>query len=418
MQYKPKIWSWFLVIIIVISVVTAGVRFCIFRGGSSAEPTLRFVSIIHRHGDRAPEASYPLDPYRADSFWPEGLGALLQSGKIGLHRLGTFLRQRYDGFLSAKYLPAEIFVFSSFHDRCLMSASLVLAGLYPPLRTQLWDPDLKWQPIPIHTVPLTHDDIICVSKRCPLLSKEEAKWLATIQLKLVKDQELLMNISKGTGLDMSKILNVYYVDDNLKVVEEQGLPLPEWAHTINRGRLRSLSDIGVLKHFATPTMIKLKSVRTLFVPRKESGRGSVNIGSSSQNYSCVLIKEILMNMKLKANARERFERRLHLYSAHDGTIAYLWRGLSVTSEIDRSSLSYGAALMIELHEINGKHQVKILYKRSHLDDNLIVLKIEGCKDSRGKETGDLCDLDIFSSVLQHVAIDNFEKACEIPIEQT
>nr|XP_018912205.1 PREDICTED: lysosomal acid phosphatase-like isoform X2 [Bemisia tabaci] len=392
MQYKPKIWSWFLVIIIVISVVTAGVRFCIFRGGSSAEPTLRFVSIIHRHGDRAPEASYPLDPYRADSFWPEGLGALLQSGKIGLHRLGTFLRQRYDGFLSAKYLPAEIFVFSSFHDRCLMSASLVLAGLYPPLRTQLWDPDLKWQPIPIHTVPLTHDDIICVSKRCPLLSKEEAKWLATIQLKLVKDQELLMNISKGTGLDMSKILNVYYVDDNLKVVEEQGLPLPEWAHTINRGRLRSLSDIGVLKHFATPTMIKLKSG--------------------------VLIKEILMNMKLKANARERFERRLHLYSAHDGTIAYLWRGLSVTSEIDRSSLSYGAALMIELHEINGKHQVKILYKRSHLDDNLIVLKIEGCKDSRGKETGDLCDLDIFSSVLQHVAIDNFEKACEIPIEQT
>ncbi|XP_072159790.1 prostatic acid phosphatase isoform X3 [Bemisia tabaci] len=384
MQYKPKIWSWFLVIIIVISVVTAGVRFCIFRGGSSAEPTLRFVSIIHRHGDRAPEASYPLDPYRADSFWPEGLGALLQSGKIGLHRLGTFLRQRYDGFLAAKYLPAEIFVFSSFHDRCLMSASLVLAGLYPPLGTQLWNPDLKWQPIPIHTVPLTHDDIICVSKRCPLLSKEEAKWLATIQLKL----------------------------------EEQGLPLPEWAHTINRDRLRSLSDIGVLKHFATPTMIKLKSVRTLFVPRKESGRGSVNIGSSSQNYSCVLIKEILMNMELKANARERFERRLHLYSAHDGTIAYLWRGLSVTSEIERSSLSYGAALIIELHEINGKHQVKILYKRSHLDDNLMVLKIEGCKDSRGKETGDLCDLDIFSSALQHVAIDNFEKACEIPIEQT
>ncbi|XP_072159791.1 lysosomal acid phosphatase isoform X4 [Bemisia tabaci] len=358
MQYKPKIWSWFLVIIIVISVVTAGVRFCIFRGGSSAEPTLRFVSIIHRHGDRAPEASYPLDPYRADSFWPEGLGALLQSGKIGLHRLGTFLRQRYDGFLAAKYLPAEIFVFSSFHDRCLMSASLVLAGLYPPLGTQLWNPDLKWQPIPIHTVPLTHDDIICVSKRCPLLSKEEAKWLATIQLKL----------------------------------EEQGLPLPEWAHTINRDRLRSLSDIGVLKHFATPTMIKLKSG--------------------------VLIKEILMNMELKANARERFERRLHLYSAHDGTIAYLWRGLSVTSEIERSSLSYGAALIIELHEINGKHQVKILYKRSHLDDNLMVLKIEGCKDSRGKETGDLCDLDIFSSALQHVAIDNFEKACEIPIEQT
>ncbi|CAH0394007.1 unnamed protein product [Bemisia tabaci] len=156
---SPKRWSVSVAIILVMSVVTACVGFYILTSGSSAEPTLRFVSIIHRHGDRAPEVSYPLDPYKGESFWPEGLGALLQRGKIGLYRLGTFLRQCYDGFLSAKYSPAEIFILSSSTDRCLMSASLVLAGLYPPVGLQSWNPHLKWQPIPIHTVPLPNDDV-------------------------------------------------------------------------------------------------------------------------------------------------------------------------------------------------------------------------------------------------------------------
>ncbi|CAH0394009.1 unnamed protein product [Bemisia tabaci] len=388
--YKPKRWNMFLVMILAISVITASVGFYVFRAGSAAEATLRFVSIVHRHGDRAPERSYPLDPYKDKSFWPDGLGALSQRGKIGVHRLGNFLRQRYDGFLSAKYSPSEIFVFSSFYDRCLMSASLVLAGLYPPVGLQLWNPDLKWQPIPIHTVPLPYDDIIRVSKHCPLLSKEEANWQNVTKLKLAENQELLANISKGTGIEMKTISDVYHINDNLKVVEEEGLALPQWAHSIDRERLRSLANIGTFKHFATPAMNKLKSG--------------------------VLINKILRNMNSKANTREKFERQMNLYSAHDSTIGNIWRGLNVTSDIESLFPSYGAAVMIELHEIDGKYRVKILYKRSHLDDDLIVLKTEGCKESWGKETDAMCDLDIFSSALQHVVIDNFDKACEIPTE--
>lgn len=84
---------------------------------------------------------------------------VFQRGKVGLHKLGVSFRQRYDGFLSAKYSPSQIRIQSSDYDRCLMSASLVLAGLYPPIGVQLWNPDLQWQPIPVHSAPLQCDDV-------------------------------------------------------------------------------------------------------------------------------------------------------------------------------------------------------------------------------------------------------------------
>lgn len=31
---------------------------------------------IHRHGDRTPISTYPRDPYRYASFWPDGWGEL------------------------------------------------------------------------------------------------------------------------------------------------------------------------------------------------------------------------------------------------------------------------------------------------------------------------------------------------------
>ena len=49
----------------------------------------------------------------------------------------------------------------------MMSAMSNLAGLYPPKGNQVWNPDILWQPIPVHTRPLAEDNLLSSHARCP-----------------------------------------------------------------------------------------------------------------------------------------------------------------------------------------------------------------------------------------------------------
>ena len=120
------------------------------------------------------------------------------------HELGVWLRSRYGGWLSDKYDKREIHVRSTDTDRTLMSAlsnlagrktinhiqlynknvfiwlnfihlncphfvsyKLWFSGLYPPSGDQVWDPEIPWQPIPVHTLPQTEDYLLSSHAKCP-----------------------------------------------------------------------------------------------------------------------------------------------------------------------------------------------------------------------------------------------------------
>ncbi|XP_018417639.1 PREDICTED: lysosomal acid phosphatase isoform X4 [Nanorana parkeri] len=117
---------------------------------------LRFVTMVYRHGDRSPVRSYPKDPYQ-ESAWPRGFGQLTQIGMKQHWDLGQALRERYKGFLNESYDRREIYVRSTDVDRTLMSAESNLAGLYPPEGSEVFLPNITWQPIPVHTVPESED---------------------------------------------------------------------------------------------------------------------------------------------------------------------------------------------------------------------------------------------------------------------
>ncbi|CAH0387471.1 unnamed protein product [Bemisia tabaci] len=267
-----------------------------------------------------------------------------------------------------------------------MSAQLTLAGLYPPIGIQVWNPDILWQPIPVHSLPKTCDDIPLVTKRCDLLTKEENQWKTLIQKQLDGHDELLAYLSKSTGLEVKTLANISSIYNNLEVVEEQGLLMPQWAQNVDLEELKSFAEIESMQLFKTPTMMKLQTG--------------------------VLINEIVTNMMRKMEGSENFSRLLSLYSASDRVLSRLWRGLNITREISRQH--YGAALIIELHKINDRYRVKILHKRGSFEDELSILTIQGCEEGSFSELDEMCDLDTFSSVLQPIMITDFDEACQNP----
>lgn len=76
-----------------------------------------------------------------------------------MYNLGKWFRKRYNQLIAENYWSEEISMQSSDYDRTLMSAELVLAGLYPPTESELWNDDIKWHPVPVHSIPMEYDNV-------------------------------------------------------------------------------------------------------------------------------------------------------------------------------------------------------------------------------------------------------------------
>uniref|UniRef100_A0A674JGS7 acid phosphatase n=1 Tax=Terrapene triunguis TaxID=2587831 RepID=A0A674JGS7_9SAUR len=135
---------------------------CKSGGGGGGEIAVsRYLLIsIFRHGDRTPIENFPTGLHK-ESEWPQGFGQLTKIGMQQQYELGQYMRKRYSNFLNATYNRHEIFIQSTDYDRTIMSAQVYLAGLFPPVGNQIWNPQIRWQPIPFRTVPLLKDHFKC-----------------------------------------------------------------------------------------------------------------------------------------------------------------------------------------------------------------------------------------------------------------
>ncbi|XP_048401272.1 lysosomal acid phosphatase isoform X5 [Stegostoma tigrinum] len=177
---------------------------------------LHFVNLIYRHGDRSPINKYPTNPYTEED-WPQGLGQLTQVGMRQQYELGQFLRERYKDFLNSSYDRREIYVRSTDIDRTLMSARANLAGLYPPHGHQIFRPDLNWQPIPVHTVPLIYEKLLKFPlSNCPRYEKllKESLNSKRIEKTVEENQDFLDMVSEKSKLKVI-FTNVWKLYDTL-----------------------------------------------------------------------------------------------------------------------------------------------------------------------------------------------------------
>lgn len=99
-----------------------------------------------------------------------------------------------------------------------MSAEANLAGLYPPVKNQVWD-SIKWMPIPVHTIPENQDYVLKGSKYCPRYDYELEKLLTSPEMERINKEnaKLYAYLSENTGDKISSLKTAEHLYDVLYI---------------------------------------------------------------------------------------------------------------------------------------------------------------------------------------------------------
>lgn len=303
--------------------------------------TLCLVFAIFRHGQRTPVIFASTDPNK--NKWQNRLGYLTNKGKRQAHDTGIFLRKKYGHLISETYSGDEIYVRSTDVDRTLMTAQCCLAGLYPPKGDDIWNDDLMWQPIPVHTVTY-HSDPLAIKFSEKLEPPDGGYPHKRQQLNydiISQNKELLKMITEDNKEDLGKGLKIL---NTMEVEAEFNVPV-----YIPKG-----VDMG------TASLLK----NSIYQLHCETSKHSV----ASAVY---LLSDILLKMQMKA-AGKIPRQKAYIYSVHDinitGCLAAFTKGHSCSTELFPEKIlewpDYSATLLFEVHKGVNDFYIETIYHRS------------------------------------------------------
>ncbi|XP_005987003.1 lysosomal acid phosphatase [Latimeria chalumnae] len=342
---------------------------------------LRFVTLVYRHGDRSPVKAYPKDPYQ-ESSWPQGFGQLTQIGMWQHYELGEMLKQRYNELLNASYERRQIYIRSTDADRTLMSAEANLAGMFPAEGVQVFKPNFTWQPIPVHTVPLSEERLlrfpIMECKRYELLLDETKKSPKYVNVTR-ENLPLLKMVANETGLPGIPLNSVWSVYDTLFCEHVHNFTLPAWATPAVMEKLKQLKDFSFVY---------------LFGIYKQEEKCRLQGG--------LFLKHMLKNLSEAANVSAPQDLKLIMYSAHDTTLVAIQMALNV---YNGRQPPYASCHIFELHqEDNGSFTVEMFY-RNESGKEPYPLRLPNCAQR--------CPLEDFIRITRSVVPNDWEKECQI-----
>ncbi|XP_059474786.1 prostatic acid phosphatase-like isoform X2 [Neocloeon triangulifer] len=344
--------------------------------------TVILTNIIFRHGDRTPVDPYPTDPYRNVSvYWPEGLGQLTDVGKEQHYRLGQYFRKRYSTLLPKKYNLNDVLVRSTDVDRTLMSAESNLAGFFPPVNQ--WDADLKWSPIPVHTVPETLDKLVSMKYPCPRYESELKKLMESDYVKKLNAQyqDVYDYLTEHSGRKIQDPTTLQYIFNTMWIENLKNMELPNWTKKVFPDRMKDLAAISFSLNAYTEEMKRLKGGP--------------------------LVGEIVQHMKQKKEKTLTPNRKLFLYSAHDTTVANILMTLGI---FDTQIPAYTSSIILELHKLPAeKYAVSILFKNETKREPY-KLTLPGCSFR--------CPLDDFVKLTASMIPEDWMAECQLGTEQT
>ncbi|XP_068152454.1 prostatic acid phosphatase [Drosophila tropicalis] len=338
---------------------------------------LKFVHVIFRHGDRTPVDPYPTDPYNDLKFWTTGWGQLTNKGKLQHYELGKWLRNRYGSLLSDKYSADEIYVQSTDVDRTLMSAQSNLAGLYEPKGSDVWNPNIPWQPIPVHTVPENKDFILAAKASCPTYDYEMAALEASVEFQALYSRfhDLFTYLSENSGRQVKTFTDASYLNNTLFIESLNNLKLPVWTEKVYGAK-----EFTYASNLAFAVMTYTRKLARL------------KVGP--------LLKDIFERFEHKVSGNLTPDRSAWIYSAHDTTIANTLNALKL---FELHSPPYAACIMMELRlDNNNTPLISIFYKNTTADP--LPLDIPGC--------GVSCPLNKLRSLYQDILPGDWHSECK------
>ena len=184
-----------------------------------------------------------------------------------------------------------------------MSAMSNLAGLYPPQKGQIWNPDLLWQPIPVHTVPVDDDNIIGNHAKCPKYEKLLGNIENLPELQKVKAENdwVFKYLTENTGSNVTSLWDIDYLTDCLYIESVYNKTLPEWTKKVFPDHMKPMQDLSFKLSTYTEEMKRL--------------RGGPIIQSILDHFHNFIAKN--------------HERKMLMYSGHDTTLSALLNSLGM-----------------------------------------------------------------------------------------
>lgn len=340
--------------------------------------TLRLVTVVTRHGDRAPQTTYVNDPYINDPMEPYGWGQLTNEGRRNQYYQGQFLRERYDNFLGSIYSPDIFYLRSTYADRTKMSAMLEAAALWKPNKEQTFKLDLPWQPVALYYQDRSEDTLLLLWNTCPKYTKlrNSVSDLPEVRKVYEDNQQLFKELTHFTGMPITSSDDVSSLYGTLRAEKGINLILPTWTHNYYPDKLIPLTLYDLQLNTYNDEFRRLKGGP--------------------------MLKKFTDDMLAKKNGTLQPEaRKMFMYIGHDSTITALLDTMHIWYN---QNPEYNIMIMIELHEDEGEWIVQI-FLRNTTEHEPYQMTIPGCAAA--------CSLDKFIDILQPVIPDNWEEECEV-----
>lgn len=250
-----------------------------------------------------------------------------------------------------------------------------MAGLYPPLGAQIWDRNLMWQPIPIHTLPQTEDAVLAMEKKCPkydllLRQLKKSPVFKDLDRKL---RDLYAYVTKNTGRSTASIQDLEYVYNTLFIEDLYNFTLPNWTKPIYPDKLKPWAGLSFAIGTYTKELARLKT------------------GPFFHQ-----LRELFSNASAQGA-------KFHVFSAHDLTIASLLNALGI---FEYHAPPYTSTIIFELRSSKNGPYVNVFYKNSSVPQNMIL-----------KDCNFDCPLSDFVGILEPISVSlpQWHDECKIGI---